>query len=87
MASNHSRSQGALLAAAGAMRDHVTPSGEIRHVTPRFVIGMDRETCEELATTLARAVVELARRSPRPSARPRLRALEGAASRGRGESP
>jgi hypothetical protein len=88
MATHDSRYRCDVLAASGALRVLATPSGELRLVTPRFVIGMDRETCEELTTTLARAVLELARRSPRCSERPRLRALDGVAPRGgRGESP
>jgi hypothetical protein len=66
----------------------LTSSGELRLIAPRFVIGMDRETCEELATTLARAVLALASRSPRE--RPRLlRVLEGGRDAGgeHGESP
>jgi hypothetical protein len=75
---NDPRPHGDLLAASGALRVLITPAGELRLIAPRFVIGMDRETCEELATTLARAVVELARRRPRSGRRPHLCAVDAA---------
>jgi hypothetical protein len=84
MTRNDSRPHGDVLAASGALRVLITPSGELRLIAPRFVIGMDRETCEELATTLARAVVELARRRPRSVRRSHLYAL-GAAGEPSGE--
>jgi hypothetical protein len=64
-----------VLAASSIARVVCTRRGELRLHAAHFVIGMDRETCEELATTLARAVIELSRRAPKRPA-PRLRLVD-----------
>jgi hypothetical protein len=68
------------LAASTSTRVELDEEGVLHVIAGSVTLRLDRDTCEELATTLARAVVALGRRAPRQR-KPRLSLVSGAAAR------
>jgi hypothetical protein len=68
------------LAVSETVRIELGADGTMHVVTPSVTLHLDRERCEELATTLARSMLRL-RKLDRARARPILRvvAVDGAA--------